>query len=260
MKIFFTLLLVLCCPGLENAFAAEQFSLYGVDFSMDYAQTLQNGLDREYIVSASTVPKEFKDDVGTLRPDYLRPPWLSFPPDVGQATDLPRETILTAKENFIPLETHHIGKYRVDLIRYEINDASGETISTLEICFFTDVAGKQAPAFMKLNTKAHMEVWQALHDRYGENMTRTNELTPRFVWRVGDVYASTPDADWTSDSYYKPGSRSKTTSSSFDAIQVNVMRDFINFVYDEVVALSQKKNAQKAAEEARKHQERLGGI
>lgn len=38
------------------------------------------------------------------------------------------------------------------------------------------------------------------------------------------------------------------------------MSDFINFVYDEVYARSQKEDAKKAAEEAQRHKDRLGGI
>lgn len=245
MKFFCALLMLLCCAGYGNAYGEEaRFSLYGVDLSMDYAQILRNGVERGYIVNASTVPKEFSDDVG-----LLDDPPRCFPPDgTTLATGIHENKIDVVKKNYLPLTTHHLGEYRIDVIRYEINRPSGEGISTLIIFFFTDRNGRQAAAFMELYTRAFQEVLQTLVERYGKYEGHTKSYTTDWlVWRMGDVFAGT---------YAKP----EDTGGVFSAIRIPVMSDFINFVYDEVYARSQQEDAKKAAEEAQRHKDRLGGI
>lgn len=232
------------CPS----FAAEEFSLYGISFSMDYAQILQNGLDREYIVSATTIPKEFKDDVGQLS-NHFNP----IPYGTPVATGISEKKVDVVEENYLSLEALQVGLYKIDTICYEISNKSGEHISTIRIFFFTDKNGLQAPTFLNVNTEAFQEVLQTLRERYGTSEQITPNHRVKLAWDIGDVFVCTSDALHKYDG-------SSVTEGVFSAIQIPVMKKFINFVYDEIFRLSQEKNAQKAVEDAQRHRDRLEGI
>lgn len=187
----------LLCLLAAQVRAEDNFSIYGIDFSQNMEQVLENLLEREFTVSSTFVPIHLKEYVkknthtvnfltelsGSRSYEYF--PW-SFP-----GINLPEEQRqLVTPSNERALMSYDMGKFKLNEVTASkrFSNAYGDEAG-INAIFYTDTDGTQSLMLIILNGDSIQKIIiEEFEKRYGKpRKLKIGDFFDFTVWKVNDV-------------------------------------------------------------------------
>lgn len=172
-----------------QAKADDSFSIYGIDFSLNAEQVMENLLERDFKVWSSFVPIHLKGHVNKTDNRAILVEYKGFPfnyPGIDLTQD--QERLVSSNES--ALMTYKIGKFKVINIRAdkEFSENNPDDRVILELTMYTDIEGNQhiLKIAIKGNTVKNI-IMDEFAKRYGKPRILKIGYSDVNVWKAGKV-------------------------------------------------------------------------